>query len=189
MSAGSLRLPRLTWKVSIGLALMPLAGLYAYSYARTFDPAYESLPATTWRSVDARRIAAAPSATAAPADLFSPARALAADPSVPSALVYAGDAWVRAINVNNPDAILHHEPDSLGNLYLVLGAWWMDLDGTGQVKALDGLGNAWRAFLADSFGDWGQGSGFAPGLVLIDTQGTYAHNLNNEIRILRRPVF
>jgi hypothetical protein len=171
------------------LAIAPLLLLYLVSFARTFSPKYENLPASAWHTMDFERIRQGGVSVEEALRSLSANPNLAAASDVPARLGLAAELWVREINRNNPNAILYHEPDALANLYLVVGYWWQELEPDHRVIALDNLGNAWRAYLRDNYSKWSDEEGFAPGLVLVDAEGRYAHNLNNEVRIFRDPVF
>lgn len=183
------------WGRRLGRVLLAGMGLclflYAVAFALTFTDRYENVPDEVWQTGDFRAIrtaaqAASPAAIdSAYASLMAEDAQRALNPASPPQLVNAADLWVAAINQYNPEAILYHDTDSFGNLYVVLGGWWGLLDAEGQVKALDGLGVAWRYHLRTSFGEWDASEGFEPGIVVVDNDGEVARNLNGEVKIFR----
>lgn len=183
------------WLRRLGWATLSMAGvavfLFSIALALTFTERYQRVPAEVWDTRDFRAIQAAATRQIVNVHDSALAQLLATDisyfemPPTPPPLVNAAETWVATVNKHNPEAILYHDTDPLGNLYVMLGAWWNYLDGDAQAKALDGLGVAWRYHLRTSFGEWDASQGFEPGIVIVDDQGEVARNLNGEIKILR----
>lgn len=115
-----------------------------------------------------------------------------AQPTSPVLLEMA-ERWVALVNQANPDAILKHDVDALGNLYLYPGYWYYQLSTQEQLQAVDQLGRYWRSYLFEVVGDWGGRSSnrserFAPGVIIMDANSNeVAHSINGHVRVLRHP--
>lgn len=192
-SASSVRKKRLRRLISLGLAIP--ATLYGIAFVLTYTERFENIPNDVWASGDVRAVLNAARGIdrklhSSQEDfdrLITETRQNASLPSVSEALIAAADAWVKELNRNNPHAILYHEVDSYGHLYVVFGGWWSTLSADEQLLALDGLGVAWRLFLQTHFGSWDGREGFAPGIIVVDEAGEVARNLNGQV-IIHRPV-
>lgn len=192
MKARMRRWGRLLGRLALGVVVV-LGFLYGVAFAMTFTEIHDRVPREAWKSGDIRAIRTAafrpsPATTDSMLNQFFAEEKLKAEtPPPPPSLANAADQWVATVNRHNPEAILYHEVDSFGNLYVVFGAWWAYLeDGDAQVKALDGLGVAWRQYLRTSFGEWDASEGFEPGIIVVDTEGEVARNINGEIVIFRQ---
>jgi hypothetical protein len=91
-------------------------------------------------------------------------------------------SWVSVVNEHNPTAIIHHEVDEHGTLYLVAGAWLYVHPNLDIPTIVEGLAFSWHAYLYDVTGPWwttdGLDDGFEPGVVLFDCQGELARNVD-----------
>lgn len=182
-------------------ALLVGGSLYAVAFLATFTPAYESVPGDVWRSGDFQAIQrSAARATRLPRSLPSDdprsgdplsdavrhAGPLSDAPPSPPIVADAATSWVTLVNKANPGAILSYDHDSFGNLYLVLGPWYDEMNVGDQQKLVDVLGRYWRAWAFEAFGSWGN-EDFAPGVVIVDEQGLRAYNLNGVVSLLLPP--
>lgn len=112
----------------------------------------------------------------------------AAELAAPPGLIEQAEQWVHTVNLSLPGTILWFDADPRGNLYLVLGGW-LDLlpDQAAQVTAIKNLAVAWRQFLADLIGPWDSQGGFSPGIIILDSQGIAATDLNGTFTLYHIP--
>lgn len=167
--------------------------LYCVAFALTYTDRFETIPSEVWATRDARLLWDASRqrdrSRAATHEEFRHLIEVTDDAVLPpasEAVMLAADQWVQELNRHNPQAILYHEVDSFGHLYVVFGGWWALLSSQEQLLALDGLGVAWRSFLQSHFGSWDGREGFAPGIIVVDETGEVARNLNGQIILHRR---
>lgn len=181
-------------KLLIGVLALPILA-FGVAYGLTYLDRFEDVPDAAWRTGDLSVIMERPAVAtraatdSAFADVVGVNTDLTAVPSSPPSLTTGAATWVQSINDANPEAILYHETDPLANLYVVFGGWWGQLTPDEQVEALDALGVAWRHYLRANFGEWDSRDGFAPGIVVFDSDGEVARNLNGQITIHRLPTY
>jgi hypothetical protein len=108
-------------------------------------------------------------------------------PEAPAGLRESADHWVATVNSTNAGLIQAHWVDKRGNLYVFLGAWPQVMGDTITANAVSRLAVAWRAHLRNLTGGWDSRSGFAPGIIVIDTAGVALADLNNTFRMYRLP--
>jgi hypothetical protein len=176
---------RRVWRVAALALCVPLA-MYAYFFALSFTPRYKAIPAEVWELGPAAvrdAVKYGPSAFTPPPGW----QMVEADPS--RGAVSLADLWVAYVNAANPGAIFYHDIDAFGNLYVVFGQWWLDLDPDQQLTALNHFGRYWRSYLHANVGPWDVSSGFAPGVIVVDTKGRVAHNVNGEAAVFRQPEY
>jgi len=187
------------WVVmAICLILGVPLGMFALNVYRTFTGAYDGIPQELLASGDMGQIRGfqerlREASESAPLLFDESADEIGEHlPDAPDHVRRAGSTWVQAVNHYNPDAIMYHDVDSFGNLYLVLGGWWLELSDRDHMRALDSLGRYWRSYLYDLYGAWdtGRRGTFAPGVVLVDPEGNlFARNLNGTVEILQDPIY
>lgn len=172
------------WKKPLLVFSVVILGLYGYGYWLTYQDEYQSVPAGAWRTLDFEGIRGA---TRQPAG--AGAVELSGDEAGAPGLRRAAGRFVRVVNENNPDAVLYHETDAFGNLYVVLGAWWGALPVEQRSRSLHALATSWRQYLFDSVGEWDTSEGFDPGIVVFDVEGEVARDMNGETVIHRQPIY
>jgi hypothetical protein len=107
----------------------------------------------------------------------------------PAAIRQMAAAWVDAINRYNPDAILHHQVDPHGTLYLVPGGWVYVAEGISLPDVVENLAFSWHAYLFDVIGEWWDPASsayrFEPGVVLLDCEGEIIRTLDGSTTYTR----
>ena len=191
------RSPTRLWLVGFLLLLvaMPVA-LFAWNLFQVSHGEYENVPLEILRTGDIeliREFQEQYSRDPAGPPLEIPSgEEVSGVPETPESMRSAAYYWVHAINHYNPDAIIFHDTDPIGNLYLLLGGWWLELSPRHQLEALDSLGRFWRSYLYDTFGDWDPDNRgeFAPGIILVDGEGDmFARNIDGRVELMREPVY
>lgn len=99
----------------------------------------------------------------------------------PDALTIIARRWVDAINDHAPNAILEFTMDSIATLYLVPGGWWGQLTREQHCLWVGQYGERWRAYLRAAVGPWDHREGFEPGVIVFDTLGEAARNMNGHV--------
>lgn len=181
------------WRVPIWRRLMIALGIslgifLLASWFITYTDTYKRIPGSVWERGDLRSVALM-AALLSPEqrrqlDSIQAAGSRAATNATPL-MAKAAEAWTKAINENNPGAILQSEADSYGHLYLVLGVWWDTAEDNHRIMALDAMGSTWREYLRRQFPVIAQ-TNFKPGIFIVDDRGKIAQNVNGRVELLRR---